>query len=167
MTREGAIDRQLINLGYKHEDVKYVILSHLHLDHAGGMCRFPNATFVVQKKEMRYAWWPDPWCGQMYMFNDYKDTRSFNFLEIDGDVDLFRDGTIKLLTTPGHSIGHQAMIVRLENRGPVCLGADTFHLKDSYKTLVSMCFNWNAEKNVLLYENANHRKCRNTYLFYA
>lgn len=145
MTREDAIDRQLIKLGYKLEDVKHVILSHLHLDHAGGMCHFPNATFVVQKSELRYAWWPDSWTSLVYCINDYKDTRGFNFLQLNGDVDLFQDGTIKLITTPGHTPGHQAMIIKLENRGPVCLAADTAHLKETYQNMAPMPYDWNAE----------------------
>ncbi|CAK6481100.1 N-acyl homoserine lactonase family protein [Peribacillus castrilensis] len=151
MTREHAIDRQLIKLGYKPNDVKYVILSHMHLDHAGGMCHFPNATFVVQKNELRYAWWPDPWTGLVYCLNDYKDTREYNFLQIDGDIDLFQDGTIKLFTTPGHSPGHQAMILRLENRGPVCLAADTGHLKEAYRNFTPMPYDWSTEKHISSY----------------
>ncbi|WP_078429400.1 N-acyl homoserine lactonase family protein [Alkalihalobacterium alkalinitrilicum] len=145
MTRDDAIDRQLVKLGYKTEDVKYVILSHLHLDHAGGMCHFPNATFVVQKNELRHAWWPDPWTSLVYCLNDYKDTRGYNFLQINGDIDLFQDGLIQLITTPGHTPGHQSMIMRLENRGFVCLGADTAHHKDSYQHNVPMPYDWNVE----------------------
>lgn len=145
MTRDEAIDRQLMKLGYKLDDVNYVILSHLHLDHAGGMCHFPNATFVVQKSELRYAWWPDSWPGAVYCYNDYKDTRGFNFLQIEGDIDLFQDGSIKLIKTPGHTPGHQAAIVRLENRGPVCLGADVAHLKEAYRNLAPMPYDWNTE----------------------
>ncbi|BCJ85609.1 N-acyl homoserine lactonase family protein [Effusibacillus dendaii] len=145
LTREGAIDRQLINLGYKLDDVKYVVMSHLHLDHAGGMCHFPDATFVVQKNELRYAWWPDHWPGLVYCLNDYKETRGFTFIQLNGDVDLFQDGTIKLISTPGHTIGHQAMMIRLENRGLVCLGADTAHLKEAYQSLAPMPYDWNNE----------------------
>jgi N-acyl homoserine lactone hydrolase len=145
MTRDEAIDRQLMKLGYKLDDVKYVILSHLHLDHAGGMCHFPNATFVVQKSELRYAWWPDTWPGIVYCYNDYKDTRGYNFLQIEGDIDLFQDGSIKLTKTPGHTPGHQSAIVRLENRGPVCFGADVAHLKEAYRNLAPMPYDWNTE----------------------
>jgi len=120
-------------------------MSHLHLDHAGGMCHFPNATFVVQKKELRFAWWPDPWCGDVYCFNDYKNTRNFSFLEVEGDVDLFQDDTIKLITTPGHSAGHQSMLLRLENWGPMFLGADAAHLREAYEQTTPMPLDWDME----------------------
>jgi N-acyl homoserine lactone hydrolase len=151
MTREDAIDRQLLKLGYKLEDVKYVVLSHMHLDHAGGMCHFPNATFVVQQNELRYAWWPDSWTALVYCLNDYKDSRGYNFLQIDGDIDLFQDGTIKLITTPGHSPGHQAMLLRLENRGQICLAADSAHLKEAYRNGIPMPYDWSSEKHLSSY----------------
>lgn len=145
MTREDAVDRQLSKLGYKCEDVRYVVLSHMHLDHAGGMCHFPNATFVVQKQELRHAWWPDPWTGGVYCYNDYKDTRGYTFIQLTGDADLFQDGSIRLISTPGHTPGHQAMIVRLENRGPVCLAADVAHLKEAFRQRAPMPYDWNVE----------------------
>ncbi len=119
MARDQAIDRQLEKLGYKIEDVKIVVLSHMHFDHAGGMCHFPNATFVVQKRELRYAWWPDQFSKAVYFYNDYKDTRDYRFIQLEGDVDLFDDDSVRLVTTPGHSPGHQSMILNLKNRGPV------------------------------------------------
>lgn len=145
LTRDQAIDRQLTKLGYKLNDVKYVIMSHLHFDHAGGMCHFPDATFVVQKQELRQAWWPDKWAASVYFYNDYKDTRGFNFLELDGEADLFEDGTIKIISTPGHSAGHQALLLRLENRGPVCLAADTAHIREAYREMAPMPYDWNTE----------------------
>lgn len=115
------------------------------MDHAGGMCHFPNATFIVQKNELRYAWWPDVWTRVVYCLNDYKDARGYNLIELDGDVDLFQDGTIKIFATPGHSPGHQAMLVRLQNRGIVCLAADTSHLKEAYNNFAPMPYDWNIE----------------------
>lgn len=146
MARDDAIDRQLINLGYTLEDVKYVIMSHLHIDHTGGMEHFPNATFVVQKKEIRYAWWADDWTKPVYLLNDLMKTRNFNFLEIEGEVDLFNDGTIRLFPTPGHAIGHQAMLLRLENRGIICLAGDTAHLWEQVTNSVPMPYDWNVEQ---------------------
>ncbi|ADG06007.1 N-acyl homoserine lactonase family protein [Kyrpidia tusciae] len=145
MSRDQAIDRQLERLGYRCEDVRWVIMSHMHLDHAGGMCHFPQATFVVQKDELRYAWWPDPWPGAVYCYNDYKDTRGYTFIQIKGDVDLFQDGTIRLISTPGHTAGHQAMLLRLENRGLICLAADVAHLKEAYRARAPMPYDWNVE----------------------
>lgn len=146
LERHQAIDQQLEKLGYNVNDVKTIVLSHMHFDHAGGMCHFPNATFVVQKKELRYAWWPDQFSKAVYCFNDYKNTRDYRFVQLEGDVDLFDDGSIRLVTTLGHSPGHQSMILRLENRGNVFLGADASHLQDAYNTLTAMPYDWSIER---------------------
>ena len=58
-TRDEVIDRWLEKFGYSVDQVKYVIYSHFHLDHAGNIELFPKATHVVQKAELRAAWWPE------------------------------------------------------------------------------------------------------------
>ncbi|MCL6446292.1 MAG: N-acyl homoserine lactonase family protein [Alicyclobacillus sp.] len=145
LVREQAIDAQLDRLGYKLADVKHVILSHMHLDHAGGMCHFPHATFYVQKSELRYAWWPDPFSKAVYCYNDYKDTRYYTFIQLNGDADIFQDGTIRVIATPGHSPGHQSLLLRLEHRGLVLLGADASHLQAAYRSLTPMPYDWSIE----------------------
>jgi Metallo-beta-lactamase superfamily len=77
-TRQHAVDQQLEKLGYKPADVRYVIYSHLHLDHAGGMSYFPNAVHVVQRDEIRYALWRDQWTRPVYCQNDFSDIRKLN-----------------------------------------------------------------------------------------
>ena len=59
MTPEQAVERQLEVLGVSPDDIRYVVLSCLVPDHAGGMRAFPNATFIVQFRELQDAWWPD------------------------------------------------------------------------------------------------------------
>jgi len=140
--REHAADAQLKALGIQPNDVRYVVYSHLHLDHAGGMSYFPNAVHVVQRDEIRYALWPDTWTRPVYCQNDFRDIRKLNVLEIDGDFDLFNDGTLKLVKTPGHAAGHQVLIVNLKNRGRVCLAADTGHQRDGFESMTPMPWDW-------------------------
>jgi glyoxylase-like metal-dependent hydrolase (beta-lactamase superfamily II) len=143
-TREHAIDAQLKHLGFRPEDVRYVVYSHLHLDHAGGMSYFPNAVHVVQRDEIRYALWPDAWTRPTYCQNDFKDIRKLNILEIDGDFDLFGDGTLRLIKTPGHAPGHQMLVLDLPHRGRVCLAADVGHLRDGFENMVPMPWDWST-----------------------
>ena len=119
--REHAVDAQLDKLGIKPKDVRYVVYSHLHLDHAGGMSYFPDAIHVIQRDEIRYALWPDAWTRPVYCQNDYRDIRKLNILEVEGDFDLFNDGSLKLVMAPGHAPGQQVLIIDLPNRGRVCL----------------------------------------------
>ena len=143
-TRDDAVDRQLDKLGIKAKDVRYVIYSHLHLDHAGGMSMFPDAVHVVQRDEIRYALWPDPWTRPVYCQNDFKDIRSLNIFEIDGDYDLFDDGTLRLVKAPGHSPGQQVLIAKLPNHGRICMAADTGHQRDGFESMTPMPWDWST-----------------------
>lgn len=138
VTRAHAIDAQLARLGYRTEDVAYVVYSHLHLDHAGGMMHFPDAIHVVQRDEIRYAWWPDKWLRPIYCHNDIAGARHYDFLEVDGDVDLFLDGSMRLVKTPGHAPGHQMLLLDLPNRGRICLAADLAHIREAYEKSAPM-----------------------------
>ena len=102
---DHAVDAQLEKLGIEPKEVPYVLYSHLHLDHAGGMSYLPDAIHVVQRDEIRYAMSADTWTSPVYCGNGFRDIRKLEILEIDGDFDLFEDGSVGLLKTPGHSPG--------------------------------------------------------------
>ena len=125
MTSEDTILPQLARIGYAPEDIDYVVISHMHLDHAGYMGSFPDATFIVRKEELRAAWWPEPY-EQGYLLATYEKTRDFKYiqLEIDEDYDVFMDGRIVLIDTRGHSRGHQSVVLDLPNTGKVVLAID-------------------------------------------
>ena len=101
-TPDVAIDTQLQKIGLKPDDIKYVVPSHLHLDHGGNVGKFPNSTIVVQRDEILNAFWPKAGTGGPYMIGDVLPLRSPNtdypnaqkMLQLEGDLDLFGDGTI-------------------------------------------------------------------------
>jgi glyoxylase-like metal-dependent hydrolase (beta-lactamase superfamily II) len=62
---------------------------------------------------------------------DFDDAREFNFLELDGDYDLFGDGTVLVLATPGHTLGHQAMKVKLASGQTIILAADAISIQEN------------------------------------
>ena len=141
-SRSDAImpDKSLTDLikektGIDCADIRYVIMSHLHLDHTGGMELFPNATFVVRRQELKEAWWPKERGGfsDGYMFEDILPTRYFNFVELkDGETfDLFGDGSVMCIDTKGHSIGHQSVVLNLPQMGTVVLTADACYFKEN------------------------------------
>ncbi len=125
---EETLDRQIKGLGYKLDDVRYVILSHLHMDHTGGMALFPNAKFLVGSNEIRFAYWADPQQRQFFVMGDLLPTRGFNWLEVDQDYDLFGDGSLQMLKTPGHTPGECTLLVTLPSRRFVLTG-DTVHTR--------------------------------------
>jgi glyoxylase-like metal-dependent hydrolase (beta-lactamase superfamily II) len=134
---DQVVYNQLAVLGHKPDDVKYVVMTHLHVDHAGYMAAFPKSTFVVRKEELRAAWWPEK-CEGGYVFDQYKDTRNFDYIQPDDDVDfdLFCDGTVLLIDTKGHTRGHQSLIVTLENAGKIVLVSDAASLRENLDSMI-------------------------------
>lgn len=130
--RDDVIDRQLQKLGYKVSDVKIVITSHSHLDHIGNIEMFPHAIHVLQKKELYQAWWPEKFQrGGAHVLADYDDARDFTYLELEGDYDLFGDGSVLILSTPGHTMGHQSVKLRLPETGTVILTGDAIWVEEN------------------------------------
>jgi glyoxylase-like metal-dependent hydrolase (beta-lactamase superfamily II) len=131
-TRADVIDKQLEKLGYKVDDVKIVITSHSHLDHIGNIEMFPKALHVIQKKELYQAWWPEKFQRTgAHVMADYDDARDFNYLELHGDYDLFGDGSVMVLSTPGHTMGHQSLKVKLPETGTVILSQDAIWMEEN------------------------------------
>ena len=131
--RADVIDEQLKKLGYSADKVKVVITSHTHLDHAGNMAMFPNAIHVLQKKELYQGWWPEKFQGRSggaFVMDDLSKTREFNYLELEGDYDLFGDGSVWILTTPGHTLGHQSVKVKLAS-GSIIMSQDAIWMQEN------------------------------------
>lgn len=143
-TQESSIKKQIDKLGIQPQDVKYVIYSHLHLDHAGGMSYFPNAIHVMQRDELRYALCPNAWIRPVYVRNDFRDLHKLKVLEVDGDTDFFGDGTFMLLKAPGHAPGMQCLMVTLPNQGRFILGGDVAHLREQFETMVPMPWDYSC-----------------------
>lgn len=135
--KEMLLDRQIKALGYKMDDIKYVVVSHLHLDHTGYLHAFPKAKFLIMANELRYAYWPDPDRRAVFIFDDLVPTRNFEWIELDGDLDLFDDGSLHMLKTPGHTPGESSLYVRLPNRKILLVG-DTIHLRAQLTTGATM-----------------------------
>ena len=118
------VPAQLEKLGLSPGDVRYVVCTHLHGDHVGGHLYFPDATFVCQQAEIDYAHEPDiPSMVREYPLDQIAPDR-LTYETIKGDHDLFGDGTVQLFSTPGHTPGHQSLLLRLPETGPVLLSGD-------------------------------------------
>ena len=134
-TRADVIDSQLKTLGYDASKVKVVVSSHSHLDHIGNIELFPNAIHVLQKKELYQAWFPEKFQGRSspgtFVMADIDNAREFNYLELEGDYDLFGDGSVMVLSTPGHTLGHQSLKVKLGSGKTIILAQDAIWMQEN------------------------------------
>jgi N-acyl homoserine lactone hydrolase len=135
MTEDDFCVNQLQRFDFDPASVKYVVQSHLHLDHSGAIGHFPNARYVVQRKELTYAYTPDWFQQAAYIRPDFD--REVDWLYLDGyhdyQYDVHGDGVIRTLFTPGHAPGHMSLIVELEGEAPFLLTADACYTRDHFE----------------------------------
>jgi len=138
-TPDVAIDYQLKKIGLTPNDIKYVVVSHLDLDHGGNVGKFPNSIIVVQKDEMQNAFWPEPGTGGPYILGDVMPLRAANsnypnaqkMIQLNGDLDIFGDGSVVVKRWVGHTPGSQMMTVKLKNTGLVILTGDNVYFREN------------------------------------
>jgi len=132
---ENCVD-QLKSIGVRPDEITHVLQSHLHLDHTGAIGRFPNAVHYVQRAEYDYAHNPDWFSAGAYIRTDFdKPKLRWHFLEGEktDDFDLFGDGTVRMIFTPGHAPGHQSFLINLQSTGPVLLCIDAAYTLDHWE----------------------------------
>lgn len=119
---ERTLPDQIRQLGIAPDSVKLVALSHYHADHAGQLASFPNARVLLGAADIAVV------RGDRSAFN--LDRLQFpaatKFDPVEGDRDVFGDGSVLMLATPGHTPGHHSLLVRLRS-GPVLLSGDLWH----------------------------------------
>jgi N-acyl homoserine lactone hydrolase len=121
----NTLSGQLADIGVTPANVDYLVLSHYHWDHVGNAGDFAGSTWLVYKADREQmfssAARDNPWFKQ-YAALEHSTTKLLS-----GDYDVFGDGTVVVLATPGHTEGHCSLLVRLKNTGPVVLSGDLYH----------------------------------------
>jgi glyoxylase-like metal-dependent hydrolase (beta-lactamase superfamily II) len=121
---------QLKALNLEPKDVNYLAFSHLHWDHTGNANLFPDATWIMNKAELAAGTTLPPPNGVLPdTFSAYKSAK---LESIDGDYDVFGDGSVVILRAPGHTPGHQVLKLKLQKSGTVILSGDLFHLRANH-----------------------------------
>ena len=119
---EGVVG-QLATLGLRPDDIRYVVNSHFHFDHCGCNASFPRAQFLVQRAELALA------RTERNRYNAKDWDHPLEYVEIEGEHDVFGDGSVVLLPTPGHTAGHQSLWIRVGDRQLV-LTADACYTRE-------------------------------------
>lgn len=141
---------KLATVGVSPNDVRHVALSHLHFDHAGGIEFFPEAEFHIQRAELPFAYWPPIYQRAIYVRADFDHPVTWN--ELSGERDLFGDDRIVLFPTPGHTPGHQSMVVKLDSE-PLILVGDAAYLPKSIAERQLPAVVWNPDAMVASWEH--------------
>lgn len=143
-TRAKRLADQLAELKLGPADVTWLAVSHTHGDHVGNVDMFPRTPLLIQAAELDWAFAegkPAP----------FKKDRPIKALS--GDFDIFGDGSVVILATPGHTPGHQSLLVKLKRTGYVVLTGDLAHFKDNWDNDRVPSMNTSAEQT-----HASHAK---------
>jgi N-acyl homoserine lactone hydrolase len=143
-----SIVDQLAKIEVKPEQIKYVGISHYHADHTGQIASFPKATLLIGAKEWEAISSPKP--AEGVNFKPFEGwIKGENKVEpVPTDKDVFGDGSVIMLRTPGHTPGHSSLLVKLAGMGPVILTGDAVHFHENYDSDGVPWFNFDRAQTV-------------------
>ena len=142
-----TIKEQLATLNVDPASIKYVAVSHYHFDHIGQLAEFPGATLLVGKNDWQVVttdpatYGADPKPFEPWIKGGSKVEAVAN------DKDVFGDGSVTMLRLPGHTPGHNGLLVRLK-RKPVLLTGDLAHFSENYKSNGVPTFNYDRAETL-------------------
>lgn len=154
MRVQKTLAAQLKQIGYPPDTIKYLALSHLHGDHVGNVALFPQATLLIQETEYEAAlgsgagdYGLDP--------ATYQTLRSFRVTKkLEGDYDVFGDGTVVIKSMPGHTAGNQALFLKLHKTGNVLISGDLVHFTENWTNKGVPSFNFDKDQSLASMEEA-------------
>lgn len=135
MTEEQRLPNKLEILGLSPLDVDLVFCSHLHFDHAGGLCEFCHAEVHVHQSELEAAKQP---ADDAYFAEDF--SMPLNWKIQTGEYDLI-DG-VRAIETPGHTAGHMSMLIELPKGAPILLAGDAADLTENLEKEIAPGLCW-------------------------
>jgi glyoxylase-like metal-dependent hydrolase (beta-lactamase superfamily II) len=137
MKPEQAASAQLRKRGIEPATVKVVLMTHLHIDHASAISEFPASTFLVSKAEWAAASDQGQFHGYVkrqfdhgfdYRLLDFEGGDSESFSGFARSFDVFGDGSVRTVYTPGHTLGHMSIVLRT-GRGEVLVAGDAIYMR--------------------------------------
>ena len=148
---DRTLTDQLAEIGLRPRDIARVAISHTHGDHIGNMGLFPNSTVLMQRAE--YSWinsgdGPNDNVNQLMALARKLLGTPKTLQLIDGDTDIFGDGSVTLISTPGHTPGSQSLMVHLENSGFIILSGDVVHSEENFEKNIVPSLNTDKAESI-------------------
>lgn len=147
MTMPMTLEGQLADLGIAPADIDYLSLSHSHFDHTGNAGVFASATWLVDPAERDFMF-RDAARADAQAFASYSALEAAKTETFTEDHDVFGDGAVVIVRTPGHTAGHASLLVRLRNSAPVLLTGDLYHLTEARENRTIPVFNTDVEETL-------------------
>jgi N-acyl homoserine lactone hydrolase len=148
---DKSVTGQLADIGLKPDDIGRVAISHTHGDHIGNLGLFPNSTVLMQQAEYRWIHspnGPNDNVNQLMALARKLLGMPKRLQLIDGDTDVFGDGSVTLVSTPGHTPGHQSLLCHLKNSGFIMLSGDVVHLQENFEKNIVPSLNTNKAESI-------------------
>jgi N-acyl homoserine lactone hydrolase len=138
-----GLGKQLQQLDIKPSAIRYIGLANSHIDHVGNLSMFPEATILIQKAEWDFlqALAPRPEAVDEASLRTDKGMR-----KIEGDYDVFGDGTVVILATPSVTPGNQSLLLKLPKAGAILFSGDVIHFQYGWDHRMVPGNVWNKEK---------------------
>jgi glyoxylase-like metal-dependent hydrolase (beta-lactamase superfamily II) len=146
MRYRRTLEEQLTALDLTPADIDYVAFSHLHFDHVGSAGLFTESLQLIQSAEFQAGFVEQN--ARIYQPDLFLGLADSPRRLLDGDHDVFGDGSVRLISAPGHTPGHQALLVRLVEPGPVVLSGDLYHFRRSRERRRVPLFNTNQPQTL-------------------
>ncbi len=139
---------QLAKIELKPDDIKYVGISHYHPDHTGQVNSFAKATLFIGQREWDAISSPKPAGGVNFKPFETWLKGDSKVEPIPNDKDVFGDGSVIMLNTPGHTPGHHSLLVKLPQKGAVLITGDAAHFHENYDTDGVPSFNYDRAQTL-------------------
>lgn len=135
---------QLTEIGAPPAEIDYLVLSHSHWDHTGNANKFAHATWIVDAAEREWMFETAP--EGATDAETISELLHAETIEIEDDYDVFGDGSVMVIRTPGHTPGHVSLLVRLPNAGAYLFTGDLYHLPETRARRLVPAFNHDADQ---------------------